>query len=211
MKLCVRTASIAVVLSICAMALASCSDDPWNDPNPANPEGMVTYQSVMSPAPPKHLDPVISYATDESLFISQIYQAPLGYHFLKRPYELLPLGLDSMPEVEFLDTDGNVIAEGAGDIAFTRYTLHIREDEHFQPHPAFAKNESGQALYLFDNAEDGAEFKTLADFPQTGARPVQANDYAYQIKRLADPVNLSPMLSFMAQYIVGMSELSEQL
>ena len=93
MKLHMLAAPRAIALSMCVMAVASCSKDPWNNPNPANPEGMITYQSVMSPAPPKHLDPVISYATDETLFISQIYQPPLGYHFLKRPYQLQPLGI----------------------------------------------------------------------------------------------------------------------
>ncbi len=211
MKLCLRAAALASVLSIAMMALTSCSEGPWNNPNPANPEGMVTYQSIMFPAPPKHLDPVISYAADESLFILQIYQPPLGYHFLKRPYELQPLGLDSLPEVTFLDDQGNEVAEGMGNIAFTRYTLHIREDEHFQPHPAFAMNERGEPLYLFDNAREGAQYKSIPDFPQSGSRPVHANDYAYQIKRLADPENISPMLGFMGQYIVGMSEFSTQL
>ncbi|MBT4518593.1 MAG: ABC transporter substrate-binding protein [Halieaceae bacterium] len=165
----------------------------------------------MSPAPPKHLDPVISYATDESLFLLQIYQPPLGYHFLKRPYELQPLALESLPDVVFLDAEGREIEEDEGNIAFTRYTLHIREDEHFQPHPAFAKNDKGDPLYIFNDAQEGEQYRTIPDFPRTDARPVRANDYAYQIKRLADPVNLSPMLGFMAQYIVGMPELSDQL
>ncbi len=206
-----RATPEAIALLFCVLALAGCSKDPWNNPNPAAPEGKMTYQSVMSPAPPKHLDPVISYATDESLFILQIYQPPLGYHFLKRPYELLALGAESLPEVVFLDKEGQVIEEGAGEIAFTRYTLHIRKDEHFQPHPAFATKENGEPLYIFNSEQEGEQYSSIPDFPQTGARAVKANDYAYQIKRLADPVNLSPMLGFMAQYIVGMSELSEQL
>ncbi len=211
MNLKLRAAGRALALSVIVVALGACGEGPWNDPNPANPDGMVTYQSVMSPLPPKHLDPVISYASDESLFIMQIYQPPLGYHFLKRPYELQPLGMAAMPEVAFLDAQGNVIEEGAGDIAFTRYTLRVKDDEHFQPHPAFAKNEQGDPLYLFATAQAGEQYQSIPDFPQTGARLVRANDYAYQIKRLADPANISPMLGFMAQYIVGMSELSQEL
>ncbi|MFT5710143.1 MAG: oligopeptide transport system substrate-binding protein [Halioglobus sp.] len=211
MKLHVRMVVEAIVLSLCVLALSSCSKDPWNNPNPANPKGLVTYQSVISPAPPKHLDPVVSYATDESLFIMQIYEPLLGYHFLKRPYELKPLAAESMPDVTYLDADGNSIALEEGNIAFTRYTLRVRKDEHFQPHPAFAKNASGEPLYLFASAEEGQQYKTVPDFPETGSRPVTANDYAYQIKRLADPVNISPMLSFMSQHIVGMDELSKVL
>lgn len=211
MKLWNKTAIFAVVLCILASGLTACSKDPWNNPNPASPEGLMTYQSVMSPAPPKHLDPVVSYATDESLFILQIYQPPLGYHFLKRPYELTPLGIESLPEVVFLDAQGQEIQEGEGEIAFTRYTLHLRDDERYQPHPAFAENSDGEPLYLFDNAEQGAGYRVITDFEETGSRIVHANDYAYQIKRMADPENISPMLSFMAQYIVGMTELSEEL
>ncbi len=211
MKLQRRTAINFIALSVCVIGLSACSKGPWNNPNPASPQGLMTYQSVISPAPPKHLDPVISYATDESLFISQIYQPPLGYHFLKRPYELIPLGMTSLPQVTFLDAQGQEMEEGDGDIAFTRYTLHVREDEHFQPHPAFAKNEAGDPRYLFGSAQEGLQYKIISDFPQTGSRAVRANDFIYQIKRLADPVNLSPMLSFMAQYIVGMTELTAQL
>jgi len=211
MKLQRRTAINFIALSVFVIGLSACSKGPWNNPNPASPQGLMTYQSVISPAPPKHLDPVISYATDESLFISQIYQPPLGYHFLKRPYELIPLGMTSLPQVTFLDAQGQEMEEGDGDIAFTRYTLHVREDEHFQPHPAFAKNEAGDPRYLFGSAQEGLQYKIISDFPQTGSRAVRANDFIYQIKRLADPVNLSPMLSFMAQYIVGMTELTAQL
>ena len=63
----------------------------------------MVYQSVMTPAPPKHLDPARSYASDESLFIMQIYEPPMGYHFLKRPYELNPLALADFPELTYLD------------------------------------------------------------------------------------------------------------
>ena len=77
--------------------LAACGEPPWNNPNPPAQDDKITYQSMMSPAPPKHLDPALSYATDESLFIMQIYEPPMSYHFLKRPYELIPGALDSMP------------------------------------------------------------------------------------------------------------------
>ena len=173
---------------------------------------MVTYQSVMSPAPPKHLDPAISYASDESLFIMQIYEPPMAYHFLKRPYELVPLGVESSPQVSFLDENGQVIEEGGeAPVAFSRYTLHLRDTLWYQPHPAFARDESGRPLYLFDSAVEGAQYHQIPDFPQSGDRAVNANDYAYGIKRLADPLNGSPMLGFMSQYIVGMKEFSEQL
>jgi oligopeptide transport system substrate-binding protein len=201
----------AAVCALSLMIVTACSDGPWNDPNPANPDGMITYQSIISPAPPKHLDPVISYAADEALFILQIYEPPLGYHFLKRPYELKGLSMEDLPEEVFLNADFEPVDAASTDVAYTRYTMRLREDGHFQPHPAFAKNDDDQPLYLFGSAAEGAQYYSIPDFPETGSRPVHANDYAYQIKRLADPNNLSPVIDLMAQHIVGMKDLTQKL
>ena len=202
---------MAMLFSLVLIVLTGCGEPPWNNPNPPLRDDKITYQSMISSTPPKHLDPALSYATDESLFIMQIYEPPMDYHFLKRPYELIPGALVSAPEVTYLDAEGQPVEEGDPAVAFTRYTLRLREDLHFQPHPAFALDEAGQPLYLFDNPADGAQFKQIPDFPVTGDRPVRASDYAYAIRRLADPQNASPMLGFMSQYIVGMKAFSEQL
>jgi ABC-type transport system substrate-binding protein len=202
---------LSILLALATILLVACGDPPWNNPHPPAADDLLTYQSVMTPAPPKHLDPAISYASDEALFIMQIYEPPMAYHFLKRPYELLPGSLAAFPEVTYLDEQGTEIAEDDGDPAYTRYTLRLRDDLHYQPHPAFAKDASGAPLYLFDSAAAGAAYRRIPDFPQTGDRPVQANDFVYSVKRLADPLNGSPMLGFMSQYIVGMREFSETL
>jgi len=199
------------LLYLALMVLVGCGESAWNDPNPPSPDGKLTYQSMMAPAPPKHLDPALSYATDESLFIMQIYEPPMDYHFLKRPYELTPGALESSPQVEYLDAAGQIVDEGDQLVAFTRYTLRLRDDLHYQPHPAFALDEQGQPRYLFDTAREGAKYKQIPDFPHGGDRAVTANDYAYAIKRLADPLNAGPMLGFMSQHILGMKEFSEQV
>ncbi|MFK8046895.1 MAG: ABC transporter substrate-binding protein [Halioglobus sp.] len=207
-----RTVLARVLATVLAPALLlGCTEGPWNDPNPPSPEGKITYQSVISPRPPKHLDPAISYASDESLFLMQIYQPPMAYHFLKRPYELIPQSLLSAPTVEYLDSEGTVLSESSEEVAFSRYTLNFRSDQQYQPHPAFVVTESGDPHYLFENAEQGSAYTRLDDFPQTSSRSVRAEDYAYGIKRLADPFLGSPMLSFMGKYIVGMKEFSEVL
>ena len=205
-----RSGCLAAVL-LGTAALCGCTDKPWNNPHPPPPDERVTYYSVMSPAPPKHLDPAISYASDESLYLMQIYEPPMGYHFLKRPYELQPAALASPPQVTLLDAAGQALPDDALDAAFSRYTLRLRQDLHYQPHPAFARDAGGAPLYLFDSAEAGAKFHQIPDFPRVGDRPVHANDYVYAIKRLADPLNGSPMLGFMSHYIVGMTAFSEQL
>ena len=203
--------SAVFALLVCACSLAGCGEGPWNNPHPPAPEDKTTYYSVMAPAPPKHLDPAISYAADESLFIMQIYEPPLGYHFLKRPYRLIPLGAADFPVVEHLDSAGRVIDATSESPRYTRYTLRVRGDARYQPHPALARDDDGQPVYLFDSARDSAEFRQISDFTELGSRPVRAADYVYAIKRLADPSASSPMLGFMGQYIVGMTDFSRRL
>ena len=200
---------VHVLLGLSLVVLCGCGEPPWNNPHPPSPEGKLTYQSMMSPSPPKHLDPAVSYASDEALYIMQIYEPPMAYHFLKRPYELIPGALVSAPEVEYFDENGQQVAEDEASVAYSRYMLRLRDDLRYQPHPAFARDDAGSPLYLFASEEEGARFRQVPDFPQSGDRPVHANDYAYAIKRLADPLNGSPMLGFMSQYIVGMQEFSE--
>jgi len=193
------------------MFLTACGDGPWNNPQQPSPDGLATYQSMIISTPPKHLDPAISYASDESLFTMQIYEPPLTYHFLKRPYELIPGALTSLPEVRYLNSSWKPVSEDAPSVAYTQYTLHLRDDLHYQPHPAFALDALGQPEYLFETAAAGDRYRQIPDFPNTGDRPVVSNDYAYAIKRLADPAVGSPMLGFMSQYIVGMEAFSERL
>jgi ABC-type oligopeptide transport system substrate-binding subunit len=190
------------------LLLAGCGDSAWNNPHPPKDPDKSTYYSLMYRTPPKHLDPALSYATDESLFVDQIYQSPLGYHFLKRPYELIPLGVEAMPGVEYMDRNWRPVERDNPKLAYTRYTFRVREDARYQPHPALALDDEGEPLYRFDTAAESAQYKGVPDFEQTGTRNVQARDYVYGIKRLADPKNKSPMLSLMGQYIVGLRDFS---
>src|SRR5260221_10141505 len=80
-----------------------------------------------------------------------------------------------------------------------------------QPHPAFARDDRGEPLYLsLPESEIRAEYK-LSDFPKTGTRELTAEDYVYEIKRLAHPRLVSPIYGHMADYIVGLRELGERL
>lgn len=202
----------ALLLGLVSAAfMTACSESQWNNPHPPEVPGKVTYQSMITPTPPKHLDPAVSYASDESLFIMQIYEPPMAYHFLKRPYELIPGALQAFPHVEYLDDAGVPLGDEAETIGFTRYTLRLRDDLRYQPHPAFALDAAGEPLYLFATAQEGAQYRSIPDFPETGHRAVHAADYAYAIRRLADPNNGSPMLGLMSQHIVGMEDFAREL
>ncbi len=67
-----------------------CGEGAWNNPWPAREAGAnVLYSSFEER--PKHLDPARSYSSNEYAFLAQIYEPPLQYHFLLRPYQLIPL------------------------------------------------------------------------------------------------------------------------
>ena len=94
-------------------------------------------------------------------------------------------------------------------IAESVYELKIKPGIRYQPHPAFAVDARGQPLYLGENVAEGRQ--TIADFAQTGSRELTADDYIYQIKRLAHPRLHSPIFGMMADKIVGLKELGEDL
>ncbi len=83
---------IGIVLGI-QLSLTFAS--PWNNPNAMTREKNVGYIAFESP--PKTFDPARSYTVEESQIIAQIYEAPLQYHYLLRPYTLVPLVAQNMP------------------------------------------------------------------------------------------------------------------
>ena len=75
---------------VVAALVAGCSDEPWNSPYPSSDRARAIHYDSFSERP-KHLDPVSSYSENEAKFNGQIYEPVVQYHFLKRPYQLVPL------------------------------------------------------------------------------------------------------------------------
>lgn len=50
-------------------------------------------------ADPKTLDPQAQFDSISGLFVRSLYDTLLDYHYLKRPYELIPVLLEKMPEI----------------------------------------------------------------------------------------------------------------
>jgi oligopeptide transport system substrate-binding protein len=174
----------------------------WNNPYPqASSEEQVLYSSFSGR--PKHLDPARSYSANEYTFIGQIYEPPLQYHYLKRPYQLEPLAASRMPSVTYLDQAGEPLPATAPstEIAWSLYEITIRGDMQYQPHPAFNEWDTAQFLAA----------ERLTDFPQQTTRRVTAADYVYQIKRLAHPSLHSPIFGLMTEHIVGLQPLRDAL
>ena len=208
LKACLRTALVALAL---ALGIGGCGDV-WNDPYPAGERGTNTLYSSFIERP-KTLDPARSYTSDEWGFTSQIYEPPLQYHYLKRPYELIPQTATEVPRARLFDRDGRELpADTPADrVAYSEYEIRIKPGIHYQPHPAFATDAAGKPLYLdLPEAEIHKRYK-LSDFEKTGTRELTAEDYVYQIKRLAHPRVNSPIFGHMSEYIVGLKELGETL
>ncbi|MFA6015839.1 MAG: ABC transporter substrate-binding protein [Gallionellaceae bacterium] len=192
--------------------LVSCESGIWNNPYPADSANQSIYYSAFTERP-KHLDPVQAYSENEYVFLAQIYQPPLQYHYLKRPYTLVPQSASAMPVVRYFDKNGRQLSENAApeQVAISEYEIILRPDLMFQPHPALAKDATGNLRYMALTNSDLAEIEALTDFKYSGTRGVQPIDYIYQIKRLAHPDLHSPIFGVMAEYIVGLKEYAETL
>ncbi|MDR2678445.1 MAG: peptide ABC transporter substrate-binding protein, partial [Zoogloeaceae bacterium] len=200
-------------LTLCLLLTASggCGEI-WNNPYPAAENGENVLHSAFTERP-KHLDPARSYTEDEYTFITQIYRPPLQYHYLKRPYELIPDAAIAVPHPVFYDARGKRLPDDAPAeaVAESVYTLTLKPGQRYQPHPAFALDAAGNPRYLaLDRAALADKFR-IRDFPETGTREVRAEDYRYQIKRLAHPGVHSPIFGMMAEKIVGLKELGDAL
>src|SRR3954471_11175811 len=113
-----------IALLFLPLVLQGCGEV-WNDPYPAAERGRSILYTSFSERP-KHLDPVQSYTEDEARFTQQIYEPLLQYHYLKRPYELVPLTTLEVPKAREI--------EGG---KYSVYDIRIRPGILYQPHPAF--------------------------------------------------------------------------
>lgn len=175
----------------------------WNNPHIEHPNQPVLHGAFASS--PKTLDPARAYSSDELGIIAQIYEPPLQYHFLKRPFTLIPLTATSMPMMTYYDQRNHVLPDNTSPkkIAYTIYDINIQPGIYYQPHPAFAKNATGRFLYHHLTSDDIKQIRTLHDFKKTGTRELIADDYMYEIKRLASPQVHSPIFGLMSEHIVG--------
>ena len=200
-----------------AIVLAGCFS---NNPYRASERGQNTYYGVFGD-PPKHLDPAISYSSGQYTFISQIYEPPLQYHYLRRPYELIPLTAQRVPTPTYYGADGRLLGTEppADEVSRAVYRVEISPHVLYQPHPCFARSDDGAYLYHDLKSNTATEalrqrldtYEAIEEFEVQATRELTAADYAYQIKRLADPRLHSPIFSTMAKYIVGLDRLGQDL
>jgi len=209
----VKGRSVARALSLLALAavlfISGCTP---NDPYRSSERGGNIFYTTFS-EPPKHLDPGRAYSSDEYDFIGQIYEPLIQYHYLKRPYALVPLTAEELPEPVYYGQDGKVLPADAPASVVDRavYEIKVRKGVMYQQHPAFAKGPDGEPLYGDLSPGELGGITGIRDFPVKSTKELTADDFIYQIMRLADPRVESPVLSIIEKYITGLKEYSEAL
>ena len=199
-----------------ACAVLACVPAVWaqmNNPYPTDERGKKIYYSSFIERP-KHFDPAKSYSSDESAFICQIYEPVVQYHYLKRPYELVPLTAAEMPSCTYYDKDGNVLPGDppADQVERAVWTIHIKPGIMYQEHPCFARDDNGKLRYHELDADAFDHVQSVFDYEHTGTRELTAHDYVYQIKRLADHRLQCPIFApVMGKYVKGMTDLRRLL
>ncbi|MDG2048597.1 MAG: ABC transporter substrate-binding protein [Myxococcota bacterium] len=133
-------------IALWALALLACNNNPY----PAT-EGdeKVLYSSFREA--PRSLDPAVAYDTGAHAITGSVYDTLLEYHYLKRPYELIP-GLAT-----------NLPSQRPGDPGYTVYRFDLRPGMMYENDPAFALDEPGRTTREIVAADVAFELCRLAD------------------------------------------------
>ncbi len=199
---------ISLFVLLVVTFVAGCSNDPYR---PGEAAEKTFFSSFATP--PTKLDPSSSYYSHEGRIIDQIYEPLFTYHYLKRPYEIIPNTAVSVPVPVYYDKDGNILSQkdpAPGLVAKAEYTIELKKGIMYQNHPCFAVNKDGSPKYANVSLKDIKKYDYPSEFEFQGTREVKAHDYALQVRRLADPRLASPILSIVSQYITGLAELNKE-
>ncbi|CAG0951405.1 Heme-binding protein A [Myxococcaceae bacterium] len=129
-----------------AAILAGCGNDPY--PLEDSLE-KILYQPFDDP--PKTLDPQVAYSVVDHQVIGYVYDTLLGYHYLKRPFTLIPGMAETVPEAIGL-SDGRVA-----------YRFRLRPDLWFHEDPAFEKFSPGTRTRTVEASDVAFSLLRVAD------------------------------------------------
>jgi ABC-type transport system substrate-binding protein len=186
------------------LCLVACHNSPY-------PEGAAesnTLYTAFNERSPRYLDPTSSYSSNETPFTYQIYEPLYGYHFLKRPYVLVPKAAAAVVEPRYVDKQGHTLPDDAPaeQIAESIYDIKIKPGILFAPHPALATDAKGQYLYHHLSPGQVGDKRSPWQFAQQGTRELTAEDYVYALKRHATTRTAAPVFGVFAEYVVGLAD-----
>ena len=99
-------ARFAVVLSL---VLAACNNSPY-------PDGAAATNTIFNSfdeRSPRYLDPTASYSNPETPYTYSAYEPMYAYHYLKRPYVLIPKTAEEVVRPHYLDKAGQPLPDDA--------------------------------------------------------------------------------------------------
>ena len=195
-----RTLAAALLIA----AVAGCN----NSPLPVGAAESNTLYTSMIENTPRHLDPTASYWSNDTPATYQIYEPLYGYHYLKRPFTLVPKTATEIVKPQYLDKDGQPLpADAPGElVAESVYDVRIKPGIQFQPHPAFAKDEQGNYRYHAMKPGELGDRLTPLDFEHTGTRELVAEDFVYALKRHATTRITTPIAGIFSEYVIGLKD-----
>ena len=199
-----RRLSHAITALALLFSVSACNNNPW----PSEGAASNTLYTAVIENSPRHLDPTASYWSNDTPYTYQIYEPPYGYHYLKRPYQLVPKSAREVVKPHYVDKDGKPLPDDApGElVAESIYDVPIKTGILYQPHPAFAKDQKGQYRYHAMKPGELGKRETPLDFEHQGTRELVAEDFVYAMRRHATTRVTTPIFSTFADFIVGLKE-----
>ncbi len=128
------------------LAVLGCTNNPYPD---SDQDQKVLYSSFVEA--PKTLDPAVAYTTAEHVVTGNVYDTLLEYHYLRRPYELMPGLAEAVPQPTLLP-DGRQV-----------YQFKLRRGVVFHDDPCFALGQQGRQTRQVLAADVAFQFARLAD------------------------------------------------
>jgi ABC-type transport system substrate-binding protein len=173
----VRLSAIAGLLAGLLLVLG-CTNNPYPDVDQGK---KVLYSSFVEA--PKTLDPAVAYTTAEHVVTGTVYDTLLEYHYLRRPYELIPSLAEAVPKPQ-TGTDGRQV-----------YSFKLRRGVLFHADPCFALSQRGRDTREVVAADVAFQLARLADpavnspVASTFADVLGFTDFAKRLaeRRKADP------------------------
>jgi len=170
-----------------------------NCPYPESQENDNTLYSTFY-SEPAHMDPAQSYSAGDYSIIGNVLEPPFQYHYLKRPYELIPLTAREVPKPE-----RRQVTFGGETIDAVVYTIRIQPKLLYQDHPCFV--EANRRL----TEDDLRGVRDVWDIKPVKTREVTAADFVHAIRRLADPRLACPLYPTFAKNLLGLAEYHQML
>jgi len=195
------------VAAALSLVLAACNNSPYPDGAAATN----TLFNSFDERSPRYLDPTASYSNPETPYTYSAYEPMYGYHYLKRPYQLIPKTAEAVAKPRYVDKAGQPLPDDAPpeQIAESIYEVHLKKGILYAPHPAFAKNDKGEYLYHHLTREQVGDKRSPWDFEKQGTRELVAEDYVYAFKRHATTRIEAPIYAIFSEYVIGLKEYGE--